>query len=375
MLVRDDVAAPPRGDDRDMEQLGEPGEVARGPRAEHATAGEDHGAIGRGQELEDRPDVTDVGPRQRRARDVDRQCLAGASSSRRSSGNERSTGPGRPPIARRIASPTATAASPAVHGSAAQVANLAERLDLVDLLERLAAAVGAQHLADEREHRGRVLAGRVDPDGEVGGTDRPRRKARRRAAGELAVGLRHERGGAFVAGRNEADPGLLQSVEEAEEALAGNGEGVPDAGCAEGLGDDPADRSRAGGGLRGGLGRRRPPPAQAGSESGARSGSGSGCPARAAGLRLGLGRRARVRLRLGLGSAARAHASGSRSGSAGWLAASTSAAASTCASVVVRPAIHRWHRSRASRARLGVSGVFGVGSGVRMASVIASRST
>ena len=47
----------------------------------------------------------------------------------------------------------------------------ADRRDLVDLLERLVAAVRALDLADEREHRGRVLAGRVDADGQVRGAD------------------------------------------------------------------------------------------------------------------------------------------------------------------------------------------------------------
>ena len=49
--------------------------------------------------------------------------------------------------------------------------------DLIDLLERLVAAVGALDLADDREHRRRILARRVDADREVGGADRARAEA------------------------------------------------------------------------------------------------------------------------------------------------------------------------------------------------------
>ena len=53
----------------------------------------------------------------------------------------------------------------------------AERRDLVDLLERLAATDLTLDLADQDEHRGRILAGGVDADAEVRATDRARREA------------------------------------------------------------------------------------------------------------------------------------------------------------------------------------------------------
>ena len=96
----------------------------------------------------------------------------------------------------------------------------AERGDLVDLLERLAAQEAPLDLTDEREHRGRVLPGRVDADGEVGAPDGPRPEARRRSAGQLPVRLGHERRAALVARRDDADPGVLERVEHAEERLA-----------------------------------------------------------------------------------------------------------------------------------------------------------
>ena len=68
----------------------------------------------------------------------------------------------------------------------------------------------------------------------------------RRPPGQLAVRLGHERRRALVAGRHDADAGPFERVEEAEEGLAGHGEGVPDAGRPEGVGDEPADGPRAG---------------------------------------------------------------------------------------------------------------------------------
>ena len=76
--------------------------------------------------------------------------------------------------------------------------------------------------------------------------DGARPEADRRAAGQLAVRLGHERGGALVARRDDADPGGLEGVEQAEERLAGHGEGVADAGRAERVGDEPADGPRSG---------------------------------------------------------------------------------------------------------------------------------
>ena len=53
--------------------------------------------------------------------------------------------------------------------------------------------------------------------------------------------LGHERGPALVAGRDDPDAGLRQGVEQAEEALAGHGEGDRHAGRVERIGDEPTD--------------------------------------------------------------------------------------------------------------------------------------
>ena len=173
--------------------------------------------------------------------------------------------------------------------------------DLVDLLERLATQERALDLADEREHRRRILPGSVDPDGEVGRSHGPRPKAHRRTAGQLPIGLGHERRPALVAGRDDPDPGSLECVEDAEERLTRHGEGHADTGGAQRLGDEPADGPRLGwlgrlGSRRFGGQSARPSPAsrrglrlgEPGSTSGSTSSSGL---AGASGhrLRLGLG--------------------------------------------------------------------------------------
>ena len=129
----------------------------------------------------------------------------------------------------------------------------ADRGRLVDLLERLTAAEGSVDLADDDEHRRRVLAGRVDPDRQVRGADGSGPECRSRSTSELAVGFGHERRGAFVADRDDADAGGLESFQETEEALARHGEGVANPGGAKGIGDESPDGPRAG---LGRLGRR-----------------------------------------------------------------------------------------------------------------------
>src|SRR4029079_10675058 len=97
---------------------------------------------------------------------------------------------------------------------------------------------------------------RMDADREIGRADRARADGRGRAAGELAVGLGHERGGALVARGDAPDAGGVETLEEAEEALAGHGERVPDADGAQGVRDEPPDGpGRRRHALRGWLGR------------------------------------------------------------------------------------------------------------------------
>ena len=262
------------------------------------------GRSARGEELEDRADLVGLGSGRGRTSGVERRpgrdLLVEKVLGQR---EEHGTGPadergpdrvtdGRRDVRRR----------PDLGGVGRQPA---ERCRLLDLLERLAAAESPLDLPDEGEHRARILAGGMDADREVRGADGAGRETDRRAAGQLAVGLGHERRGALVAGADDPDAGGVEALEQAEEAFARHGERVADADGAEGVGDVPAD---AAGGF--GLGR------AAGSGSAAGSGVGLG-----GGLGLGGGSgsgsaAARVRARRPAAGSGSAGSAGSASGSA-----------------------------------------------------------
>ena len=77
---------------------------------------------------------------------------------------------------------------------------------IVDFLERFAIGHIASDLADQRDHRRRVLARRVDAHRGIGGTGTPRHQCDPRTAGELAVGVRHVRGAALLPADDKAQP-------------------------------------------------------------------------------------------------------------------------------------------------------------------------
>ena len=247
VVVRDDVGPAPGGDDRDLEQLGEAEQLGRGPGPEDAGTGQDDRPFGRGQQLDDRPDLLVRGgtPAWRIVR-----CRRGilGHRSRRAGPRGGTGGPG--PAGRRapggLASAIASAISTAECGSAAHLARPPSVATWSISWNASRPERPRSTWPTSDEHRCRVLAGGVDPDGR--GSRRRRRgspRHDRRPAGQLAVGLGHERGGALVAGRDDPDPGALEGIEEAEERLARDGERVPDAGGAEGVGDEPADGARA----------------------------------------------------------------------------------------------------------------------------------
>ena len=107
--------------------------------------------------------------------------------------------------------------------------HLAVHAAVVDLLERLAVHEVEADLADEQDHRRRVLVGGVHADRGVGGARAARDEADARPARHLAVGFGHERGAAFLAVDDEADARVVQRVEHVEVALARHAEGGVDA--------------------------------------------------------------------------------------------------------------------------------------------------
>ncbi len=253
MVVRDDVRAPPGGDHGHVEELGEAEELGRGPGAQDAAAGEDHRPTGARQQLDDSRQLLRRGARDARTvrvRALEQHDLVEQVLRQRQQDRARSAGEGLADGLRHDPRDVLGAAR-----LRRPLGEAADRRDLVDLLEGLAALERALDLADQREHRAGILAGGVDPDGQVGAADGAGAEAGSGAARQLPVRLGHERGTALVAGRHDPDPRVGERVEEAEERLARHGERVPHAGGAQAVGDEPADGPRLGG-LHGfGLGR------------------------------------------------------------------------------------------------------------------------
>ncbi|CFM02052.1 Uncharacterised protein [Bordetella pertussis] len=107
--------------------------------------------------------------------------------------------------------------------------HLAEHAAVVDFLERLALHEVVADLADEQNHRGRVLVGRMHADAGVGGAGAAGDEADPRLAGQLAIGLGHVGRAAFLAADNGVDGAamLVQGVDAGQVALAGNHEHAP----------------------------------------------------------------------------------------------------------------------------------------------------
>ena len=95
----------------------------------------------------------------------------------------------------------------------------------VDLLEALAVAVAARDVADEQDHRGRILEGDMDAGAGVGRAGAAGDEGDARAAGHLAVGVGHVGDPAFLPADDRVDLGrVVERVEHGEEALARHGE-------------------------------------------------------------------------------------------------------------------------------------------------------
>ena len=245
VLVRDHVPAPPRRDHRDAQQLGEACQVRRRAGPQDPRPGQDQRPLRIRKQTEHGADIV-VGRTGRRwtaeldpglTRDGLVEQVLGKRQQDRAG-----------PAAEGLLDGFRERARKLVDGSrlGAPLGKPPEGLGLVDLLECLPAAIVSLDLADDREHRCRVLQRGVDPDRQVGRPNRARPEAGRRSAGQLSVGLGHERCRALVPGRDDADPDVAERLEDAEEALAGDGERVADAGGAQGLGHEMTGRTGLG---------------------------------------------------------------------------------------------------------------------------------
>ena len=95
----------------------------------------------------------------------------------------------------------------------------------VDFLKALAIAVGAVEVADEQDHRGRILEGDMDAAAGVARARAARDEGDARAAGHLAVGIGHIRDPAFLPAHDRVDlRRVVEGVEHGEKAFAGYGE-------------------------------------------------------------------------------------------------------------------------------------------------------
>ena len=142
-----------------------------------------------------------------------------------SSGSATTTGPGRPEQATENARAITSGRRAASSTCVAHLAIGPNTWRIVELLEGLTSGRGARHLADQQDHRRRVLGGGVDPDAGVRGPRSAGDQADPGAAGELPVGLGHVRGPRLVAGDDQSQRGVVQRVEHGEVALARDAEG------------------------------------------------------------------------------------------------------------------------------------------------------
>jgi hypothetical protein len=95
-----------------------------------------------------------------------------------------------------------------------------EDLRVVQLLPRLATSERTWHLADEEDHRRRVLLRRMHPDGRLRRTGSARHEAEAGSPRELAVRLCRVRRALLVATRDQPDRRVVERVEDGQVALA-----------------------------------------------------------------------------------------------------------------------------------------------------------
>ena len=236
--VVDEVLAAERAGDRQLVRLAEREHVLARRGRPAALADDDERALGRGEQL---PQACQVLGARRHGCDLDRrrvldvgllgehvlgQCEHDRPRPARERGLVRARDVLRDPL-RALDLPR-------------RLRDAGERLPVVDLLPGLAAAKRARHLADEQQHRRRVLARRVHADGGLRRSRATRHEADPGPPGELAVRLGGVRGALLVTARHEPDRRVVERVEHGEEALAGEAEREVGAVQLELVDDDPA---------------------------------------------------------------------------------------------------------------------------------------
>ncbi len=219
--VVDVVLATERCDDRNGVRLAEEDDVGTGTLRPGSFADDDERPFGGGEQLPQTPQLLVSGPRTRNLRGggVVRICLLvehvlgqGEHDRPRSAGGGDAERP-RDVLgdARRVVD----LSSPLRHRS--------EDRGVVELLERGAPGVSPGNLADEEDHRRRVLVGRVHPHRRVRRAGAARHEADSRTARELSVRLGHVRRRRLMTARDKAEESRERRRAPAV-ALAGDAE-------------------------------------------------------------------------------------------------------------------------------------------------------
>ena len=105
----------------------------------------------------------------------------------------------------------------------------AEHGGIIDLLKRPATAREALDLADEEDHRRRIMGGDMHAGEGVGRSRPPRHEADPGLAGRLAISVGHHRGAGLVATDRKWEAALVAGVQHGQIAFARHAIGTVDA--------------------------------------------------------------------------------------------------------------------------------------------------
>ena len=132
---------------------------------------------------------------------------------------------GRPGLCFVTRGPGATNASPGILDAARPLGERGEHCGKVDLLKAFPVAFAARDIADEQDHRSRILVRDVDADRGIGGAGAARDEGDARPPRHLPVSFRHVGDAAFLPADDEVDLGrVVKRVEDGEETFAGHRE-------------------------------------------------------------------------------------------------------------------------------------------------------
>ncbi len=215
--VVDVVLAAKRGRHRNLARLAERDDRSTRLRCPAALADDDERSLGRRQPLGEPAEIV---VRRRRTRRVDGRSVGGIRLlGEHVLGQRQHDGAGAAAARlRKRASDVLRHPVRALH-LGRPLRHRPEHGRVVELLEGAAAEMRTRNLADEEDHRRRVLVCRVHGDGGVCRARPARDEADPRAARELPVRLGHVRRRRLVAARDEPDRRVVERVEDREIAL------------------------------------------------------------------------------------------------------------------------------------------------------------